>query len=36
VGNLGRDAPHKYCVNCHKAEAAGPRNCQDCHEGAKK
>ena len=36
VGNLGRDVPHKYCVNCHKADEAGPRSCQDCHEGAKK
>jgi hypothetical protein len=32
LGLKGRDAAHKYCVDCHKAEKKGPVGCNTCHQ----
>ncbi len=31
-GLKGRDAAHKYCVDCHKTEKKGPQKCDACHK----
>lgn len=31
IAGLPRDAPHQYCVACHKAEGKGPKACKECH-----
>lgn len=29
--NLGKDAAHKLCIDCHKA-SSGPARCNECHK----
>jgi predicted CXXCH cytochrome family protein len=29
---LGKDAGHALCLDCHKAKAAGPTKCGECHK----
>lgn len=30
--NLGKDKAHELCIGCHKAMAAGPSKCNECHK----
>lgn len=32
IGVKGKDAAHKFCVDCHKAEKKGPQKCSWCHQ----
>jgi hypothetical protein len=32
IGVKGKDAAHKFCVDCHKAEHKGPQKCSSCHK----
>jgi hypothetical protein len=32
IGKLEKDAAHKMCSDCHKAEKKGPTKCADCHK----
>jgi hypothetical protein len=31
IPNWGRDVAHALCIECHKAEGAGPVACNECH-----
>ncbi|WP_242395370.1 cytochrome c3 family protein [Anaeromyxobacter oryzisoli] len=31
---VAKDAAHKLCLDCHKAEAKGPTKCAECHKKA--
>ncbi len=31
IGKLDKDAGHKMCQECHKAEKKGPQKCAECH-----
>lgn len=35
IGKMGKDAAHKLCLECHKAEKKGPAKCAECHVKAK-
>ena len=35
IAKMGKDAGHKLCQECHKAEKKGPQKCGDCHVKAK-
>jgi len=30
--SLSKNPFHKLCIDCHKAEAKGPKTCNDCHK----
>lgn len=30
--SLSKNPMHKLCIGCHKAEAKGPKTCNDCHK----
>lgn len=32
IGKMEKDAAHKMCQECHKAEKKGPQKCADCHK----
>ena len=32
--DASKDAAHKLCQECHKAEKKGPQKCADCHKKA--
>ena len=34
VEPVGKDAAHKLCLECHKAEKKGPTKCAECHKKA--
>jgi hypothetical protein len=35
IGKMEKDAAHKMCQTCHKAEKKGPQKCAECHVKAK-
>lgn len=35
IGKMEKDAAHKMCQECHKAEKKGPQKCAECHVKAK-
>jgi hypothetical protein len=35
IGKMEKEAAHKMCQECHKAEKKGPQKCGDCHVKAK-
>lgn len=32
IGKMEKDAAHKMCQECHKAEKKGPTKCAECHK----
>lgn len=32
IGKMEKDAAHKMCQECHKAEKKGPQKCAECHK----
>ena len=32
IGIKGKDAAHKFCLACHRAQKKGPQKCTSCHE----
>jgi cytochrome c553 len=32
IAKMDKEAGHKMCTECHKAEKKGPQKCGDCHK----
>ena len=32
IGIKGKDAAHKFCLACHRAQKKGPQKCTSCHD----